>query len=131
MSKKPEHYQPGICNIGTDEISKRRKEFVVSLIPVLLLSGLNYFMHDSASLWILLFVASSVAGVMYLQVAYRFCIAFGIFKRYNFGPLGPSEKISDPSEVLRDRKKVLMMCLQALAMGSAYTCLVYLLSLQF
>lgn len=127
-SKKPEYYQPGICNIGADEILKRKKEFAASFILTLLLSVLNYFIDDSFGLWILLFISSCVTAVMYLQVVYRFCVAFGFFKRYNFGVLGSSKKISDPAQGLRDRKKVLMMGLQALVIGMAYTCLVYLLT---
>ena len=131
MKENTGYYQPGICNIGAYEISKRRKEFLVSVILDLLLTGLIFNHHDSWWFWLLLFAVSSFTTLMYLQIRNRFCVKFGWFKQYNFKALGRKELVNDSDHIARDRKKALVIGWQTVMIGLIYTGLVYLLAQRF
>ena len=131
MKENTGYYQPGICNIGADEISKRRKEFLVSVILDLLLTGLCFYFYDSFWILVLLFVVTAYTALMYLQIINRFCVLFGWFKKYNFGKLGDGHKINDPGQIARDRKKVVIIFFKMLLISGIYWSLIFLVSGKF
>jgi len=119
-----DHYEPGTCNIGDDELSKRKKELIVGLIATFIFTVLFFNYPDSLFLLVFLFISTAFTVLMYLQIKNRFCVAFGWFKKYNFGKLGEARKITDPGYVSKDRKKVLIIGLQILVMALLYTALI-------
>ncbi len=128
MNHLRDHYIPGACNIGKDEIAKRKVELVASGVIVALLTIWCFFLPDSRLLWFLLFTSSSFMVLMHFQIRNKFCVAFGFFGRYNFGKRGKTEKTNDPEHIARDRKKVLVIALQTIMLSSAYTLLIYVIA---
>lgn len=131
MKNEPDGYIPGFCNIGKDEVAKRKKELNVAVIITLALTVLSFHFYHSLFVLLLLFFSSAFTLLMYLQVRSRFCVLFGWIKKINFGKLGNLQKINDPGQIARDRKKVLVMLMQTLAGGVLYAGLIYLASGSF
>jgi hypothetical protein len=112
-------YQPGVCNIGPQEIARRRRSghvglaVSVGLFVLLLAVGAPPWTRLS----LILTVGVSASG--YLQAWLHFCAGFGSAGVYNFGPLGTVERVDDPRARLRDRLKSLQIGLASLAIGLA------------
>ncbi len=131
MNNLSDQYIPGTCNIGYDELVKRKMELAVGIIVTFSVTSLSFWFYYPLFMWLLLFVFSCYTFLMYLQVSNRFCILFGWLKRYNFGKLGNLQKINDPGKIARDRKKVLIIALQTLVVSIIYTGLIFLFTTRF
>jgi hypothetical protein len=112
-------YQPGVCNIGPEEIARRRRSghvglaVSVALFVVLVAVAAPHW----ARLLLVLTVGVSASG--YLQAWLHFCAGFGSAGVYNFGPLGIVNRVDDPQARRRDRMRSLQIGLASLAIGLA------------
>lgn len=112
-------YRPGACNIGKQEIDRRRRLGHVGAVATagffLVLVALG--VPD----WWRFAVALPAAGtaVSYLEAALKFCVAFGTRGVFNFGPLGSLAAVADPSARSRDRLRALEITLVGLLIGLA------------
>ena len=112
-------YESGVCNIGPEEIARRRMSGHVgtaaSVGLVALLIGTN------APRWSRLVVAlpAAVAAGGYLQARAHFCAGFGARGQYNFGPVGPTEQVTDADDRARDARTSRRIQSQSLAVGLA------------
>lgn len=110
-------YEPGVCNIGPEEVARRRRAGHVALITsvglflLLLAVGAPHW----ARLGLVLTVAASASG--YLQAWLHFCAGFGSSGVYNFGPLGTVQQVADPGARSRDRRRSLEIGLASLVIG--------------
>ncbi len=88
LSISDDGYQPGACNIGPAEITRRRQAGHVGLaVTIVALVGLVAIdAPPVARLLIALPAATSASG--YLQARFKFCAGFGSKGIYNFGELG-------------------------------------------
>ncbi|MGH2466507.1 MAG: hypothetical protein ACRDGL_02085 [Candidatus Limnocylindrales bacterium] len=110
-----EGYRPGGCNIGPAEIAQRRRAAVVGtvvtvliyLVLVALSSGASPTVSRAARFVVALPAAGSI--VAWLQVWFRFCVAFGSRGVANFGPVGTVTRVEDPAALRADRARVLRM----------------------
>lgn len=110
-----EGYRPGACNIGPAEIAQRRQAaivgtavtIVVYLALVALSSGASPVLAREARIVVALPAAGTL--VAWLQVWFRFCVAFGSRGVANFGPLGTVMKVEDAEARRADRARVLRM----------------------
>lgn len=113
------HYEPGICNIGHEEIARRRRAgragLIVSTLVFALLLGLQ------APHWtrLVLVLTAGVAASGYLQAWLHFCAGFGSKGVFNFGPLGSVDQVEDAGARSRDRRRSLEIGLASLAIGLA------------
>jgi hypothetical protein len=113
----PSAYQPGICNIGSAEIARRRRAGHVGLLVTVIV--LAILVASSAPPLARLLIALPAAGAAsgYLQAALKFCAGFGSRGLFNFGPVGPTEQASDPADRARDRARARQIGLASLAIG--------------
>ena len=97
------HYQPGVCNIGPPEITRRRRAgHIGSLATVAVFAAL--VAADAPPLARLLVALPAMAAASgYLQARLRFCSGFGSRGIYNFGPLGATRQVADGEARRRDR----------------------------
>ena len=107
-------YRAGACNIGPDEIARRRSfgraGLAVSGLIALALLGVGA--PPVARLLVALPVAGSAISL--IQARLRFCAAFGFAGLRNFGPLGGEEHIVEAVARRADRD----MALRVVAAGS-------------
>ena len=73
-----------------------------------------------------LFPFATAAAITWLQVAHRFCIAFGAFGIENFGALGEERKAESAIRAI-DRRRVAQLVLEGSAIGAAATLLFVIL----
>lgn len=122
------NYIPGNCNIGDDEISKRRWLFygtalltfcisvycIISLKPIL---SVPYF---------LLFGIAIVATINYQQYSNKFCIMYGWMGLFNFS--GTHQTVVEKEFIKADRKLVFKIVLKSVFVAFALTMLIGLFS---
>jgi hypothetical protein len=112
-------YESGVCNIGPEEIARRRRVGHAGLIVSLALFGL--LVAFAAPHWMRLALVLTAGGSAsgYLQAWFHFCAGFGSSGVYNFGPVGTVQQVVDPAARARDRLKSLEIGLASLAIGLA------------
>ncbi len=109
IDKTPNHYIPGVCNIGEEEIKRRKIAAWSSLaITVILFVSLLYL--DVNRIWRLsIFFTVTSFAVSFQQWYFKFCVAFGIKGIFNFGKLGKSDTIEQAEFRKKDRAKAWQM----------------------
>lgn len=112
-------YQPGVCNIGPQEIARRRRAGHVGLIVSVALFALLLALAAPHWVRLALVLTVGVSASGYLQAWFHFCAGFGSAGIYNFGPLGTVERVVDPEAHRRDRMRSLQIGLASLAIGLA------------
>ena len=98
-------YQPGVCNIGPAEISRRRRGGHVALLATAVLFGILVALHAPALARFLVALPAAAAATGYLQAALKFCAGFASRGIFNFGQLGVTEQVADPVARSRDRRR--------------------------
>ena len=95
-------YIPGVCNIGPQEIRRRRRTgYVGSLITVALFVGL--VVVDAPPITrLVLFVPAAIAASGFLQAYLKFCAGFGQLGVFNFGDRGSTEHVADKAARRKD-----------------------------
>lgn len=128
MKPSPNHYQPGVCNIGDQELSVRWK-FIRFFLPVTILLTIgSFYWWDSLWVWFFLLCASFSLIVLYLEVRTRFCILFGFFNLHNFEQLGELKEVKNAEHAKLDRRRVFQICLKAMAASLLYSSVVHMLA---
>jgi hypothetical protein len=111
-------YRSGICNIGPEEIARRRRAGHIGVLAtVIVAAGLLAFdAPPRARLIVAIPAASAASG--YLQAWSKFCAGFGARGVFNFGPLGNLEHVVDAEARAWDRAKGNQIGLASLAIGA-------------
>jgi len=112
-------YSPGVCNIGSAEIGRRRMAGHLGLavsaavFAALVLVGAPHWMR------LILFLPAGASASGYLQAWFHFCAGFGSRGVFNFGPLGTVHEVADPQAKKRDRARSMQIGIGSLAIGAA------------
>ena len=112
-------YRPGVCNIGTAEIRRRRLAGHVGLVATLIVFGGLVAVDAPPLARRLVAVPAAAAATGYLQAQLTFCVAFGSRGIFNFGSVGPTESVVDAEARTRDRARARQIALGSLAIGAA------------
>jgi hypothetical protein len=108
------------CNIGPDEVARRRRSAVVFTIVAGLVAVALVGLDASPVGRLLMFPFATGAAITWLQVVHRFCVAFGALGIENFGRLGEKVKV-DPVQRSADRRKVAQLVLEGSLIGIVVT----------
>ena len=115
-----DQYNPGVCNIGPAEISRRTRSGWVGVGATLLLWVVFWLFHVPAPWRLLLFFPAVVGATGFLQAAMHFCAAFGMQGIFNFGPeIGKTDTVEQAEYRRKDRQKALLIGLYAFLIGLA------------
>lgn len=110
-------YRPGVCNIGPEEIARRRRAghlgVVATLVAFVVLLAVDA--PPLARLLVALPAAGAASG--YLQARLKFCAGFGSAGIFNFGSLGERQQVADAQARQRDRIRSTQIAVAALATG--------------
>ena len=122
-------YAPGACNIGPDEIARRRQAaaagFVVSLSLATVLLLVGTAIGDPVRLLVGLPLTGAAIG--WIQARRRFCMAYGLAGTFNLGKIGEMSRVTDQAALAADRRTALVIAAQGLAIGVAGALLFFLL----
>ncbi len=122
-------YRPGVCNIGPEEIARRRRAGHVALIAAVIVLGALVAFHAPPIARLVLVLPAAGAAVGYLQAWVRFCAGFGSRGLYNFGPLGGEREVGDDESRARDRARSMQIFAASLAIGIVVAVVAVLLPL--
>lgn len=127
MEDEKNQYHPGICNIGLQEVSIRKK-FIWLFLPLTIFFTVTcLFYCHSLFLWFLLVASSFSLIVLYLEVKYQFCILFGFFSLYNFHRLGNLHEVKDKESIVKDRRRVWEIIVISSALSLSFATGIHLL----
>jgi len=108
------------CNIGLDEIARRRRSAIVFTTVTALVASLLVALDAPTLGRLLLFPFAAGAAINWLQVVHRFCVAFGALGIENFGPIGSEVKV-DTAQRATDRRRVTQLLLEGSLVGATIT----------
>lgn len=125
-----EEYQPGVCNIGPAEQSKRRTVGYLGLVAGLLVAIAVPF-TDLNPMWVLASSAPFYAGFLgLLQARARFCAGFGLAGVYDITDDGGHRMdVEDATARKADRRRALVLQFQAVLLSVLAASVVYVLVL--
>ena len=113
-------YAPGACNIGPEEIDRRRKAAVAGLVASVGFAAELIFGFGSAPGGLeRLLVALPLTGaaIGWIQARRRFCMAYGLAGTFNLGTIGEMSRVTDQAALAADRRTALIIAAQGLAIG--------------
>ena len=113
----PADYQPGVCNIGPAEIARRRRAGHIGLVAGLALFAV--LVAIDAPDWTRLLIAIPAIGAAsgYIQARLKFCAGFGSRGIFNFGEIGPTERVANDADRARDRVRARQIGAASIAIG--------------
>lgn len=122
-------YRPGVCNIGREEIDRRRRAGHVGLVLSVLIFGALVVVDAPPPMRLILAVPVALAASGYLQARLKFCAGFGWRGVFNFGALGTTHDVADPEARRRDRLRARQIGLASVAIGVVVALLTVALAL--
>ena len=129
LTTDPQGYQPGVCNIGPDEIAKRRRSGHVGAIATIVTLIVLLAVGAPPLARFLVALPAAIAASGYLQAYFKFCVAFGSAGVFNFGARGSTQHIVDAEARARDRQRVLQLSLGIAAIAVSVGALAVLIPL--
>ncbi len=104
------------CNIGPDEVARRRGTASVLTIATALVAALLLALAAPSVVRLLIWPFATASAVTWLQVVHRFCVAFGALGLENFGRVG-NEVHVDPGLRTEDRRRALQLVAEGSVIG--------------
>jgi hypothetical protein len=122
-----DQYIAGSCNIGKEEIRRRKSVALLGAIATILgaISIINKYQSASPRLW--LFIPAMVFATGWIQSKKKFCLAYGYMGVFNFGKAGAAQKVRSKEERDADRATAFSILTQAVVLAFAITGLIYFL----
>ena len=119
-------YIPGVCNIGPEEIKKRKQAGWIGLVATVLLWAV-FIWFDVAVPWrLLLFFPAMMSATGFLQAYMHFCAYFGFASLFNFGDVGKTDSVSQAEFRAKDRHRAWKIIIYSVLVGAAVAFLAYL-----
>ena len=118
-------YIPGVCNIGEEEIKKRKQSGWVGLVATIVLWAL-FIWFDIPSIWRLtLFIPAMMSATGFLQAHMHFCAYFGFASLFNFGNVGKTDSVQQTEFRAKDRRRAWQIIAYSILIGLAFTAFAY------
>ena len=117
----PGRYQAGACNIGPQEIGRRRRAGLTGIAIAVILGLLLVAISAPPLARLLVFLPLAGGLVSLEQVRRRFCVGFAMAGLRNFGPLGTPDSVTDQADRAADRRAALVMIGYVSAIAAAIT----------
>jgi hypothetical protein len=122
-----EKYIPGTCNMGKEEIKRRKVSGWTGLVlTVITITLLLWF---SAPHWmrLIVFIPAVMGATGFIQAYNKFCVYFGFGHMFNLGEVGKTDTIDQKEFRVKDRARAWQLLGYAIGIGLVITVLVYLL----
>jgi len=126
-----EKYIPGVCNIGPEEIKKRKQAGWMGLIATILLWAAFSWL-DVPAVWRLsLFFPAMMSATGFLQAYMHFCAYFGFASLFNFGDVGKTDSVSQAEFRAKDRRRAWQIIIHSVLIGLIISLTAYIASILF
>ncbi len=120
-------YEPGLCNLGENEISSRKRKGIAGLIITFSLAFCLDVFHYPNELRLLIFFPLFYSIICLYQARKKFCVYFGMKGIFNFDKIGKSTAVGNEEFIKLDRKLAIQMTLTCFLLALAITVIYYLL----
>lgn len=121
------NYTPGVCNINTDEVAKRRKAGIGGLVGFILLLAIALTTDLNRFVRILLFVPAYVTAIGFLQAKSRFCVAYAAAGLEHTDSKSKEANKVTTEAMAKDQQRARQMNVQAFGIAAAATVVAVLL----
>ena len=111
-------YIPGVCNIGPQEISRRRRIGWIGLAVALLLFIILSEISGNRWWQLLIFFPATLSASGFLQARFHFCSGFARKGVFNLGEIGTTHEINDTSSKAKDQKRGNQITIYAALLGA-------------
>ena len=118
MDPGSDGYRAGACNIGPAEIRRRRDAGIAGTAAALVLAVVLVAIGAPAWARLLVFFPVAGAAVGFMQMRWRFCVAYALQGIRNFGPLGSVEKVTDTADHGADLRADARLIVASVAIGA-------------
>jgi len=118
-------YTPGVCNIGPEEINRRRNIGWLGLAITIVVAALFIYFNISPWWRIVLVLPATLSASGFLQAYFGFCTGFAMKGVYNFDKLGVQHKITDAESKAKDKKRGDSITISAAIIGIIVTTVVF------
>ena len=118
-------YTPGVCNIGPEEIKRRRLIGWMGLIITIVIAAFLFYFNVNPWWRIILVLPSTLSASGFLQAYFGFCTGFAMKGVYNFDKLGAEVKISDAASKAKDKRKGNSITIYSVIIGVIVTIILF------
>jgi hypothetical protein len=120
-----EQYIPGVCNIGGNEVAKRRIMGWIGLAACVVLWA-AFIVLKAAAVWrLVLFVPALLAALGFLQATRRVCVIYGLSGTYKVGSGGKRRLVELADDRRQDRRTSLRIIGYSMLIALAVTAVAY------
>ncbi|HSY77193.1 MAG TPA: hypothetical protein VK890_10075 [Bacteroidia bacterium] len=120
-------YIPGVCNIGKQEIKRRRNGAIFGTILTTIIIAILLLSHTDKLWRFLVFLPLVSVGIGFQQWYYKFCAGFGMKGVFNFKELGESISVEQAEMLKADKAKAINMIATSVIFGLVLTIVFYLI----
>ncbi len=111
-------YIPGVCNIGPQEIKKRRQAGIIGLIGIVVMLAVLMIFNLPAYFRLLVFIPAFMAATGFLQAYFHFCPAYGFKGVFNVvRSVGQTDTVEQAMFRKKDRQKALQILIYSIIIG--------------
>jgi hypothetical protein len=114
-----DEYRAGACNIGPDEIRKRRVAGVTAAVATVAFGAGLIAIGAPAPARLLVALPAAGSAVGFLQARSKFCLGFAIAGVRNFGPVGSMVRVDDREAHRADLIAAVRLGVESVAIGAA------------
>ena len=112
-------YIPGVCNIGPEEIKKRKQAGWIGLIATIALWAIFIWLNIPSIWRLTLFFPAMMSATGFLQAYMHFCAYFGFASLFNFGDVGKTDSVSQAEFRAKDKRRAWQIIIYAVLIGIA------------
>ncbi len=110
-------YIPGVCNIGPQEIRRRKQAGWMGLLTTVTLWAV-FIWFDVSPLWRLtLFIPAMMAAIGFQQAYMRFCVYYGFARVFNFEEIGKTSSTQQAGFQDKDGRKAWQIIIVSILVG--------------
>ena len=113
-----EEYIPGICNIGPQEVNRRRRIGWIGLAVAFFLFIILVQFNLNPWWRLLIFFPATLSASGFIQAHFHFCAGFARKGVFNFSEIGKTQKIKDEFANAKDKQKGNKITLYAAIIGA-------------
>jgi hypothetical protein len=114
-------YIPGTCNIGPNEIKRRRQAAYFGLILTIIVAVILLTTHVSHLVRLAIVIPAMIFATGLVQSSKKFCLAFGLAGIFNFGQLGSTNSVESAADRKADRRTALGILMQSFVIALLLT----------
>jgi hypothetical protein len=114
-------YRAGACNIGPQEIARRRQSGLLAIAFTVAVAAVLILIDATPILRAAIFPSLAGGLIALEQGRRRFCVAYAAAGVRNFGPLGAPQSVADARDRTSDRRAALILVAYTSAIALAIT----------